>query len=55
MLSPRFRLFAELSIFSIDIAFWHLLSPIDFGLPGLEALIAVSAIGEFVYAAMMAV
>tara|TARA_B110000908_G_scaffold102971_1_gene121350 strand:- start:2284 stop:2421 length:138 start_codon:yes stop_codon:yes gene_type:complete len=45
MLSPRFRLFAALSIFSIAIAFWPLLSPIDFGLSGLEALMAVSAIG----------
>ena len=45
MLSPRFRLFAALSIFSIAIAFWPLLSPIDFGLFGLEALMAVSAIG----------
>lgn len=45
MLSPRFRLFAELAIFSIAIAFWPLLIPIDFGLPGLDALMAVSAIG----------
>ena len=47
MLSPRFRLFAELAIFAIAIAFWPLLIPIDFGLPGLDALMAVPVIGWF--------
>jgi UDP-GlcNAc:undecaprenyl-phosphate GlcNAc-1-phosphate transferase len=47
MLSPRFRLFAELAIFAIAIAFWPLLIPIDFGLPGLDALMTVSVIGWF--------
>ena len=47
MLSPRFRLFAELAIFAIAIAFWPLLIPIDFGLPGLDALMAVPCIGWF--------
>ena len=47
MLSPRFRLFAELAIFAIAIGFWPLLIPIDFGLPGLDALMAVPVIGWF--------
>ena len=47
MLSPRFRLFAELAIFAIAIAFWPLLIPIDFGLPGLDALMTVPVIGWF--------
>ena len=47
MLSPRFRLLAELVIFAIAIAFWPLLIPIDFGLPGLDALMAVPVIGWF--------
>jgi UDP-N-acetylmuramyl pentapeptide phosphotransferase/UDP-N-acetylglucosamine-1-phosphate transferase len=47
MLSPRFRLFAELAIFAIAIAFWPLLIPIDFGLPGLDALMAVPVFGWF--------
>jgi UDP-N-acetylmuramyl pentapeptide phosphotransferase/UDP-N-acetylglucosamine-1-phosphate transferase len=47
MLSPRFRLFAELAIFAIAIAFWPLLIPIDFGLPGLDDLMAVPVIGWF--------
>ena len=47
MLSPRFRLLAELGIFAIAIAFWPLLIPIDFGLPGLDALMAVPVIGWF--------
>ena len=47
MLSPRFRLFAELAIFAIAIAFWPLLIPIDFGLLGLDALMAVPVIGWF--------
>ena len=47
MLSPRFRLLAELAIFAIAIAFWPLLIPIDFGLPGLDALMAVPVIGWF--------
>jgi len=47
ILSPRFRLLAELGIFAIAIAFWPLLIPIDFGLPGLDALMAVPVIGWF--------
>jgi UDP-GlcNAc:undecaprenyl-phosphate GlcNAc-1-phosphate transferase len=47
MLSPRFRLLAELAIFAIAIAFWPLLIPIDFGLPGLDALMADPVIGWF--------
>ena len=47
MLSPRFRLLAELVIFAIAIAFWPLLIPIDFGLPGLDALMTVPVIGWF--------
>ncbi len=47
MLSPRFRLLAELGIFAIAIAFWPLLIPIDLGLPGLDALMAVPVIGWF--------
>jgi UDP-GlcNAc:undecaprenyl-phosphate GlcNAc-1-phosphate transferase len=47
MLSPRFRLLAELGIFAIAIAFWPLLIPIDFGLPGLDALMTVPVVGWF--------
>ena len=47
ILSPKFRLFAELAIFAITIGFWPLLIPIDIGLPGLDALMAVPTIGWF--------
>ena len=47
MLSPRCRLCAELAILAIAIGFWPLLIPIDIGLPGLDALMAVPVIGWF--------
>ena len=47
MLSPRCRLCAELAILAIAIGFWPLLIPIDLGLPGLDALMAVPLVGWF--------
>ena len=47
LLTPRFRLLAELGIFAIAIAFWPLLIPLDLGLPGLDALMTVPVVGWF--------
>ena len=47
LLTPRFRLLAEIGIFAIVIAFWPLLVPVDLGLPGLDALMTVPAVGWF--------
>ena len=46
-LSPRSRLLTKLLIFAIVIGFWPLLIPIDIGLPGLDALMVLPAVGWF--------
>ena len=47
MLSPRFRLYAELAIFAITIGFWPVLIPTNLGFLGIDALMAVPVVGWF--------
>ena len=47
MLSPRFRLCAELAIFAITIGFWPVLIPTNLGFLGIDALMAVPVVGWF--------